>query len=225
MPLCPALALAAFVSFAALPTRAGEGPNLAPAGDATPGAVRVLVLAEQLFAMGRDGDDPLVLLTAVRLARSVDTRAATGWEGPASPPEESAPAPGLPHDPGSEAALALALLMAEGDPALAEVAADLAGRQRSRGRVSQGHSALAGGREDSWRSPFFGQSRAELAVIGDGAANLDLEVRDETGATICRETGPADLAYCGFTPAWNGFFTVTVTNRGEAANTYRLLTN
>ena len=94
MRLCPALALAAFVSFAALPTRAGRGAEPCAGGrrDAWrgPGAGA----GRQLYAMGRD---------ARRSADPADRR--FGWPGrstsaprpvgtgPASPPEAKCPGP------------------------------------------------------------------------------------------------------------------------------------
>lgn len=226
--------LAAFLITLALPALAEGGPNIAPAPDQPapdqPGAVRALSLARQLYALGLAREDPVILLTAIKLAHSADLRAATGWQksGDGTAPLDAAAPTGLPRDPASPAALALAMIMAEGDPALADLAADIeAGLARgpaALGHVSMAGSALPASATDSWRIPFFGQSRAELAVLGDGSGNLDLRVTDETGAVACLETGPEDQAYCAFTPAWNGYFTITVTNR-TAANTYALMTN
>jgi hypothetical protein len=42
---------------------------------------------------------------------------------------------------------------------------------------------------------------------------------------ICMQPRPQSLSQCAFTPARNGYFLVSVTNDGPAAQTYRLLSN
>lgn len=215
----------------ALPA-AAEGPNLAPAAAvAAPGPVRQLALAQELHDLGLAQEDAVLLLAAARLARGAELRPATGWahEGAGTPAPKAPAAPGLPRDPAAPEALALALMMAEGSPALADVAADAAAALErpvpGRGHVSAAAMVLPGGKADRWRIAFNGGLPAEIALAGDGSGNLDLTVTDETGAGVCREDSPRDRAFCAFTPARNGFFTVTVTNRAGEANRYRLVTN
>ena len=73
--------------------------------------------------------------------------------------------------------------------------------------------------------PFYGGRFAELAVVGDGDANLDLLVTDENGNTICLDKTYTDKIYCSFTPAWDGYFLVAVANQGRKRNSYYILTN
>lgn len=217
------------------PLLAEDGPNLAapiPAAPAAPGAVQITALAWQLFAVGLEREDPLMLLTAIALAHQSGMRAATGWTLTSPETEVALPAlpSGLPRDPASDAAMALAVLMAEGDPDLADLAADIeAGLtlRKPASRISMASAALAGGTEARWRIAFFGQSRAELALIADGqgTSGLGLQITDESGHRICLHARPDRVAYCAFTPARNGYFTVTVTNPGPTALTYRLLSN
>ena len=215
----------------ALPA-AAQGPNLAPAAEAAaPGPVRQLALAQEIHDLGLGREDAVLLLAAVRLARGTELRPATGWthEGAGTPAPAETAAPGLPRDPASPEALTLALMMAEGSPALADVAADVAAAldrpAPGRGHVSAAAMVLPGGKADSWRIAFNGSLPAEIALTGDGSGNLDLTVTDEAGTEICREDGPRDRAFCAFTPARNGFFTVTVANRAGGGNRYRLVTN
>ncbi len=218
----------------ALPAGAEDrGPNQSKAAPATPGPVRTLVLAWDLYAEGLRREDPLLLLTAVRLARASDLRAATGWiteAAPAkAPPADGSPDAGLPRDPASPKALALAVIMAEGDPALADLAAD-AEADLARGRLGEGSlptvtGTVAAGGTDSYRIVFNGELPAEVGLVGDGSGNLDLTVTDENGHLICQDSGPSDRAFCGFTPLWNGWFDVAVANRSATENTYRLSTN
>ena len=225
-PILPMLCLALAALSAPLPAAGQDSAD-------SPGSVRQLYLAQQVYDLGLAGEDAVMLLAAVRLARGASLRAATGWErtGPAIVVDSALAAPdtGLPRDPASGAALALALLMAEGDPALADLAADIeADLNRGilgEGQVSSATSRLGSGETDEWRIAFNGQLPAEIAMIGDGSGNLDMTVSDEAGEVICRENGPSDRAYCGFVPLQNGFFIVTITNPGPDDSRYRLLTN
>jgi hypothetical protein len=170
----------------------------------------------------------MLLLTAARLARASPLRAATGWITEALPAEPLPPT-GLPQDPATPEALALAVLMAEGDPDLADLAAD-AEADLSRGRLGEGSlpsvtGKVPAGAVDLYRIVFNGDLPAEIALIGDGSGNLDLAVTDETGHPVYRDAGPTDRAFCAFTPRWNGWFEVAVSNPTEAPNTYRLITN
>jgi hypothetical protein len=235
MPRLPALLLPAFLL--TLPANAQEaGPNLSGAAlaePASPGPVRTLVLAWDLHAEGLRREDPMLVLTAIRLARTSSPRTATGWisevASAEAAPSDAATVPGLPRDPASPEAATLAALMAEGNPDLADLTEEVLG-SLSRGRPGEGRLPTVTGRidpggRDVYRIPFNGELPAEVALIGDGTGNLDLTVTDETGHRICAETGPSDRAYCGFVPLWNGWFDVTVTNPGTAPATYRLSTN
>lgn len=215
----------------ALPAAAEDGPNLAPAAEAAaPGPVRQLVLARDLYDLGLAQEDAVMLLAAIRLARQAELRAATGWthEGVGQPAGEAPAASGLPRDPTAPAALALALMMAEGSPALADLAADVeAALNREgfgRGHVSTAEMVLPGGKADRWRIAFNGSLPAEVALLPEGGP-LGLTVTDEGGAVICDEAPSAGRAFCAFTPARNGFFTVAVTSGAGADTRYRLITN
>lgn len=98
----------------------------------------------------------------------------------------------------------------------------------SRGRIGGAVSWLSrlpAGMTDVWEIPFYGNSFAEIAVVGDGDANLDAVVTDENGNIICYDVSWSDKLYCNFTPAWNGYFYVTVQNMGRVRNSYYLMTN
>lgn len=222
-------ALAALFLLAS-PAAAENGPDLAPAPEAaSPGPVRQLVLAQDLYDLGLAQEDAVMLLAAIRLARQAELRPATGWthEGAGSPAGEAPAAPGLPRDPASPAALALAVMMAEGSPALADVAADAEARLNregpGRGHVSAAGMTLPGGKDDRWRIAFNGGLPAEIALMAEDGP-LGLTVTGDGGAVICDEP-PGPRAFCAFTPARNGFFTVTVTSRAGAGTRYRLITN
>ena len=71
----------------ALPAAAEEGPNLAPAVEAAPpGAVRQLVLAQDLYDLGLAQEDAAMLLAAIRLARRPAGRMTARAALPGTPP-------------------------------------------------------------------------------------------------------------------------------------------
>jgi hypothetical protein len=98
----------------------------------------------------------------------------------------------------------------------------------ARGRIGgavEWLSRLPAGQTDVWEVPFYGNSLAEIAVVGDGDTNLDVAVTDENGNVICYDVSWSDRLYCDWTPAWDGYFYVTVQNLGGSRNSYHLVTN
>ncbi|MDQ2065968.1 hypothetical protein Q9295_06265 [Xinfangfangia sp. CPCC 101601] len=117
--------------------------------------------------------------------------------------------------------------LAGDDAALQEIIED-AQAETSRGRIGGGVSWLSklnSGKIDIWEVPFYGNSYAEVAVVGDGDANLDVIITDANGNVICYDTSPSDQVYCDFVPAWDGYFYVAVENAGRKRNSYYLMTN
>jgi transcriptional regulator with XRE-family HTH domain len=134
-----------------------------------------------------------------------------------------------PADAPVEAAtmLAMAKELAGDDDTLLGLIED-AEAEGARGRIGgavRHLSRLPGGMTDVWEVPFYGNSYAELAVIGDGDSNLDVLVTDENGNTVCFDVSWSDKVSCDFVPAWNGYFYITVQNTGSKRNSYYLLTN
>jgi hypothetical protein len=86
-------------------------------------------------------------------------------------------------------------------------------------------SGLPSGQTDVWEIGFLGGFSAEVSVVGDGDTNLDVAVTDEHGHVICYDVSGSDRLYCDWTPAWDGFFYVTVQNMGGFRNSYYLMTN
>ncbi len=105
------------------------------------------------------------------------------------------------------------------DDAMAET-----GRGRIGGAV-EWLSRLPSGQTDVWEIPYYGNSYAEVAIVGDGDANLDVAETDENGNVICYDVSWSDKLYCDWTPAWDGYFYVTVQNMGGSRNSYYLMTN
>ena len=218
--LCPLLTLTPALA---------EVPNLASDSPATTGAAAQLVLAQRVFRQAQVTGDPILLLTAIRLARGVTTRPAPAWTLvneadpiPLQPPEFDGP-----PNPGSAEAFAILQGLAVDDPDLQDLAYDLTAQvpQSRKPVASIAQGGLGAGNQDDWRLPLSGSVPAEVALIGDGGGPVGLTITDDTGAVICAQPPSLDPALCRFTPARNGFFTATVTNTGAEWNSYQLVGN
>lgn len=210
-----------------LPPAQAEEASLPLQPETATGAASQLVLAHHLFRKATEMGDPVLLLAAIRLTRGVTIRPALGWERTRGGEGEAPPVAG-PTDPGSTAALAMLQGLAVDDPDLQDLVYDL-DAQVPPHRLPVATVAKAGlgnGLADEWRLPLSGSVIAEIAVIGDGGAALGLSVTDEAGGdVVCARPPTLDPALCRFTPARNGFFTVTIVNAGAEWAGYQLLGN
>lgn len=215
----------------ALPVVAQDktGTNVNTEAAASPaGGAATMGLASELYALGAASGDALTVLTAARLAMSVDVK--EGGEikkttSGAMPADDSEGAAEAPVD--VKTMLAKAKELAADDEVLLGLIAD-AEAESARGRIGGAVSWLSrlpSGQTDVWEIPFYGNSYAEIAVVGDGDANLDVVVTDENGNVFCYDVSWSDSLYCDFTPAWDGYFYVTVENVGGVRNSYYLMTN
>jgi hypothetical protein len=225
--LLTALATTALVSLALPAFAENKGPNVDTAAPAAPaGGASTMAMAQQLYVLGMESKDALNVLTAAKLAASVelkDVERQKKTEGTEVAGQED----GTDAPVDAATMLASAKELAGEDEALVGLIED-AEAEGSRGRIggaSKTLSRLPAGQTDVWEVPFYGNSYAEVAVVGDGDANLDVLVTDENGNTICYDVSWSDKVYCDFTPAWNGYFYVTVQNNGSRRNSYYLLTN
>lgn len=184
------------------------------------GAVAQLLHAHALFDVGLARKDPLATLAAARLAAGI---MATDSDRSPTPPGEPVPA----TYPSAEVMFTAAKALAQED----DLATDLAARTaaevtrtptRTVIRTSRG---IGAGETHIWQIPFFAGSPAELGLLGDGTANLDLAVTGAEDTPLCLDTAPSDRALCAFRLTENATLTITVTNRSDAAATYSLLTN
>lgn len=203
-----------------------KGPNVNTAATGTKGAVATMAMAQDLYALGMANKDALTVLTAAKLAASVDVKEVDRkkeTKGDAIADQTD----GVDAPMDAAAMMASAKELAGEDEVLAGLIED-AEAEGSRGRIggaSETLSRLPAGQTDVWEIPFYGDSYAELAVVGDGDANLDVLVTDENGNTICYDVSWSDKVYCDFVPSWNGYFYVTVQNNGGSRNSYYLMTN
>ena len=224
--LFAALATTALVGLTLPALAENKGPNVDTSATGTKGGVATLAMAQDLYALGMANKDALTVLTAAKLAGSVDVK-----EVEQKKKTEGTEVAG--QEDGVDAPVDAATMMASAkelageDEVLAGLIED-AEAEGSRGRIGGASSTLSrlpAGQTDVWEVPFYGNSYAELAVVGDGDANLDVLVTDENGNTICYDVSWSDKVYCDFVPSWNGYFYVTVQNNGSKRNSYYLMTN
>lgn len=198
----------------------------AAAQDTTPpsprdgGAVAQLLNAHTLFDLALARKDPLAALSAARLAAGIT---ATDDDRTPTPPGEPVPA----TYPTAEVMFTAAKALAKEDDLLTDLAARTLTESANTPTLTviRATRGIAGGEAQVWQLPFFAATAAEIGLLGDGKANLDLSVTLTGDRPICLDTAPSDRALCTFVPTENATFTVTVTNRSESAATYSLLTN
>ncbi len=184
------------------------------------GAVAQLLHAQALFELGLARKDPLATLAAARLTAGITATEADRIPDPAG---EAVPATYPTADFMFTATRALA---AEDD-----LATDLTARTQSEVArtptltVIRSSRGIAGGAAQVYTLPFFAAALAEVGLLGDGSANLDLAVTTADGTPICLDSAPSDRALCAFTPPENATFSITITNRSETPASYSLLTN
>ena len=224
--LFAALATTALVALSLPAMAENKGPNVDTSATGTKGGVATLALAQDLYALGLANKDALTVLTAAKLAASVEVKEVEQkkkTEGTETAGQED----GVDAPVDAATMMASAKELAGEDEVLAGLIED-AEAEGSRGRIGGASSTLSrlpAGQTDVWEVPFYGNSYAELAVVGDGDANLDVLVTDENGNTICYDVSWSDKVYCDFVPSWNGYFYVTVQNNGSKRNSYYLMTN
>ena len=230
------------------PALAQDATLLDRAVRADPGAVALYLQAVDLYALGQQAKDPLMVVTAARLIRGLTLTDVALLPDPAPPsqpaptqPTSTQPAPTQPaptQPTPSQPTLtpptltrlnAAAMLVTAGNLDAGANYADLI-EQVARERTPRAKalsvtaSILPPGKAETWTVGFYGGTHAELAILGDGRSNLDLTVRDAAGGVICADLGSADRAMCGFALRDNGEVQVTVTNAGTEPAVYMLLT-
>lgn len=166
-------------------------------------------LSAELFELGLAASDPVMLLTAARIRKTVGLdlapRDAMSWQqmlGAASP-------------------------LLEGDEVLEQIAADLAAESAkgvAAGPVTR-LAELAPGETTLPAMGFKGGALAEVYVEAVPGVDVNLTVRDGDGNLVCRDADTSYVAYCSWTPATDGDFLLVVENRSQNPTDYALMTN
>ena len=192
----------------------------APAAAIEPTPVQVAALSARAYAQGLESADPLLLITAARLRKSLalvaGDRAPVDGQGGGETPLTW------------QEMLASAEALAGADAVLIGLIADV--RAETTKGVAIGPiyniGALANGDSDTYPMiEFRGGEYAEVYVEARSATNLNLTVRDSEGRLVCSDADISHIAYCGWTPASGGAFTLIVENKGPTSAPYALMTN
>jgi hypothetical protein len=185
-----------------------------------PSPVKIAEVSARLYAAGMAAGDPLLVLSAAKLRKGLapveGDRAAVGGLAGAGAPL------------GWEEMLASAEALAAGDDALLGLIEDAA-VETTKGVASgpvYNIGSLGNGKGDTYPPiEFRGGEYAEVYVEAKAAVNLNLGVYDDKGRLVCSDTDISHIAYCGWTPASAGTFTLKVENKGPAGADYALMTN
>ena len=179
----------------------------APAG-AEDAPLAQAALALRLYESGLAAGDALTVATAARLRRDAGLPEGTAPDWPAM--------------------LDRAETLAAGDAALLAIIADIrdeASRGVASGPIHHLDALAPGQAEKRPPMPFRGGEYAEVYVESATGADLNLTVLDAAGRVVCTDTDRSHVAYCGWTPASDGEFTLVITNAGSEPADYALLTN
>lgn len=182
--------------------------------------VKIAEVSARLYAMGVDSGDPVLIISAARLRKSlgpmVADQATTGGQTAKGTPTTW------------EEMLTTASTLVQGDETLLGLIEDVA-TETTKG-VASGPvyhiGSLANGDSNSYPAiEFRGGEYAEVYVEAKAATNLNLTVHDDMGHLVCADTDISHIAYCGWTPAKDGTFTLRVDNTGPLSAAYALMTN
>jgi hypothetical protein len=191
-----------------------------PAGAEAPTLLQTAELSARLYALGVDQGDPVLILSAARLRKVLSPiptdRAALGGEAGEGTPLSW------------QDMLASAEALAAGDDALLGLIEDAkieADKGVASGPVYNIGKLSNGGGDTYPPIEFRGGEYAEVYVEAKAATNLNLTVFDDKGRLVCSDTDISHIAYCGWTPAAGGSFTLKVDNKGPASASYALMTN
>lgn len=191
-----------------------------PLAAETPSPVKVAELSARLYAQGVDRGDALLVISAARLRKTLAPVASD------RAPDGGAAAEGTPLT--WEEMLASAESLAGDDEVLLGLIDDV--RAETTKGVSSGPvyniGSLGNGGNDTYPPiEFRGGEYAEVYVEAKAATNLNLAIYDSQGRLVCSDTDISHIAYCGWTPAQPGTFTLTVVNKGPTSAAYALMTN
>lgn len=191
-----------------------------PAVAQTPSPVKLAELSGRLYEAGLATDDPVLVISAAKLRKLLAPVA-----GDRAAPE-GALAEGAPLT--WEEMLASAESLAAGDAQLLGLIDDVrveTAKGASSGPVYNIGSLGDGGGHTYPPIEFRGGEYAEVYVEAKDATNLNLTVYDDQGRLVCSDTDISHIAYCGWTPAEGGTFTLKVENKGPTSAAYALMTN
>lgn len=191
-----------------------------PALAEAPSPVKIAELSARLYAAGIEAGDPLLVLSAAKLRKGLAPVAGDRT------PVDGVAGQGAPL--GWEEMLGTAAELAKGDELVLGLIEDA--RVETTKGVASGPvyniGSLGNGKGDTYPPiEFRGGEYAEVYVEAKAATNLNLAIYDDKGRLVCSDTDISHIAYCGWTPASPGSFTLKVDNKGPVGADYALMTN
>ncbi len=179
------------------------------------------ILAQQLIDYGTRTNDPMALLTAVKIQKSYENEPAKRKKDEKGGVDSSKKSSAVVT---TESLLKQARTLAKGQPAILAMIDDVdaaSSRGASDGTSEQVERVRARA-TDEYIIRFDGGSRAAVGVSGDRDTDLDLYIYDENGNLICSDTDRTDQLVCEWYPSWTGDFRVRIKNLGNVYNRYTL---
>src|SRR5437763_741463 len=95
---------------------------------------------------------------------------------------------------------------------IGSVAPTLAGAS---GGPKEGVYTISGNSYQTFTVTFRGGEEAQVALKGDGNADLDLYIYDEYGNLVASDDDDTATCYVSWTPRWTARFTIKVVNQSR----------
>jgi len=185
-------------------------------------------LAAQLAAYGQKNDNPVALLAAAQIMKSIEVQEKKREKQVAGTSvADAGEKKGAKLTP--ESLLADAKKLVEGKDANMVALIDKESKQMgSRGRdkgPSETQERVLAEDTDIYHTTFKGKEVAKVLVISDGDCDIDLFVYDENGNLVAKDDDDTPHCLAEWTPKWTGSFTIKVKNWGSVYSDYVLMTN
>jgi hypothetical protein len=164
--------------------------------------------------------DPLAMLMAAKLQKSIGTRSSVKPQPPSSPAsaEDSAE-----MDVSTTGLLARARQYANGQHDLLALADDIEAMSSRGTEIGPIRGRTVVRAHKDWHNVDYAYvpgQRAVFEIQGDGSSDLAIEVLDAANNSICATDHAGDAKTCAWTPATEVSYRVKVRNLGEKLNLF-----
>lgn len=205
------LALSAFIALSSGTASVSQTP------------IQLLEMSGRLFEQGIERLDPILMIAAAKLRRSLALEKKQASSDNGSSTEIIA------EDIVSwQDMLDTAISLDPEDEQITTLVADVRAESMKGVKTGQVYSitTLRSGGTDTYPAlPYKGGAYAEVYVEGKGRADLNLYVTDSKKRLVCSDTDISTIAYCGWRPDQSDEFVITVKNKGVGKVKYSLITN
>lgn len=191
-----------------------------PVSAQTLSPVKTAELSGQLYAVGLEIGDPLMILSAAKLRKQLGLKPVERMA------EDATPEDGSPIS--WEEMLASAEDIADENPVLLGLIADVRAESNKGAATGPVYSIAKirnGGTDKYGAVEFVGGDYAEVYVEAKSSTDLNLRIYDAQGRLVCSDTDASHIAYCGWRPSATEGFVLHVENKGPQGASYALMTN